>query len=75
MAVLASLVDCISLCPMLKLQHYPLSLNGCFNPPTAPTYPHLPPHPPPACTSPIDSICDITGAEQTIQKTSSIQVL
>ena len=34
-----------------------------------PTRPHHPPHP-----LPIDSIHDITGAEPTIRKTSSMQV-
>ena len=32
--------------------------------------PNRPPHPPPTCPPPTESICDITGAE----KTSSIQV-
>ena len=45
-AVSASLVDCISLCHILKAQHCFLGLNGCFNPPTAPTRP-TPSHPPP----------------------------
>ena len=36
-------VYCISLCPILKLQLCFLSLNECFNPPTAPH-----PLPPPA---------------------------
>ena len=33
--VLASFVDCISLCYIVKAQHCSLSLNGCFNPPSA----------------------------------------
>ena len=53
-AVLASLVDCISSCHLLKAQHCSLSPNRCFAPPSAPH------HPPP-----IDSIRDITGAEKT----------
>ena len=51
-AVLASFVNCISLCHTLKAQHCCLRLNGCFNPPP----------PPPYCPSPIDSIRDIIGA-------------
>ena len=39
-----------------------------------PTRPHHPPHSPPARPPPVDSIRDITGAEKTISKTSSIQV-
>ena len=39
-----------------------------------PTRPQRPPHPPPTCPPPIESICDITGAEKNHQKTSSIQV-
>ena len=62
MAVLASLVDSTSLCPILRAQHCCLGPNDCFGPPSAS-------HPPP-----IDSIRDITGTEKTIQKTSSIQV-
>ena len=50
--VLASFVDCISLCHKLKAQHSSLSLSGCFNPPLAS---HSPP---------IDSIRDITGTEK-----------
>ena len=68
-AVLASLVDSTSLCPILRAQHCCLSPNGCFNPPSASHPPPPPPRPPP-----IDSIRDITGTEKTIQKTSSIQV-
>ena len=34
-AVLASLVDSTSLCPMLRAQHCCLSPNGYFNPPSA----------------------------------------
>ena len=40
-----------------------------------PTRPHSPPHPPPTHSPPIESICDITGAEKNYQKTSSIQVV
>ena len=45
--VYASLVDCISLCHLLKAQLCSLSSNECFNPPLAPQPPHpLPPaHP------------------------------
>ena len=43
--VLATFVDCISLCHILKAQHCSLSLNGCFNPPSAS-------HPPPAPPTP-----------------------
>ena len=44
-----------------------------------PTRPHDPPHPlpphtPPTHPPPIESIRDVTGAEKTIKKTSSIQV-
>ena len=39
-AVLASLVDSTSLCPMLRAQHCCLSPNGCFSSPSAS-------HPPP----------------------------
>ena len=74
MVVLASLVDCISLCPILKVQHCSLSPNGCFNLPAAP-HPPPPPTPhPPAHPPPIDSIRDITAAKKTIQNTKSIQV-
>ena len=62
MPVLASFVDCISLCHTLKAQHCSSSLNGCFNQPSAF-------HPPP-----IDSIRNITGTEKTICKISCIQV-
>ena len=41
--ILASFVDCISLCHTLKAQHCSLSLNGCFN---LPLVSHLPPPPP-----------------------------
>ena len=41
--VLASFVDCVSLCHTLKAQHCSLGLNGFFNPPSAF---HPPPHPP-----------------------------
>ena len=61
-AVLASLVDSTSLCPILRAQHCCLSLNGCLNPPSASHPP--PPHPPPARPTPIDSIRDITGTEK-----------
>ena len=56
-SVLASLVDCISLCHLLKEYHCSLSPNGCLNLPKA-----LHPHPPPSHL-PI-SIRDITGAEK-----------
>ena len=42
-AVLASLVDSTSLCPILRAQHCCLSPNGCFSPPSAS---HPPPPPP-----------------------------
>ena len=57
--ILASLVDCISLCRTLKAQHCSLSLNGCFNPPWLPT--RLRVRPPP-----IGSIRDITGTEKNV---------
>ena len=41
--VLASFVHCNSLCRRLKVQRCSLSLNGCFNPPSAS---HPPPPPP-----------------------------
>ena len=70
MAVWASLVDCTSPSHLLKAHHCSLSLNGCFTPPSAPHPTPLPPtHP-----HPIESICDITGAEKKPSKTSSIQV-
>ena len=48
-AVLASLVDSTSLCPILRAQHCCLSPNGCFNPPSASHPPPPPPtHLPPA---------------------------
>ena len=62
--VLASFVDCISLCHSLKAQHCSLSLNGCFNPHSASHPPLSPPHSPPARPSPIDSIRDIIGTEK-----------
>ena len=68
-AVSSSPVDCISLCQLLKAKHCSLSPICYFTPPSAPHRPNHPPHPPP-----IDSIRDITGAEKTIWKTSSIQV-
>ena len=49
-AVWASLVDCISLCHLLKVQHCCLSPNGCFNPPLAPHPSHPPPTRPPPMT-------------------------
>ena len=55
-AVWASLVDCIGSWHLLKAQHCPLSLNGCFAPPSAP-------HPPPTRPPPIESIREITGTE------------
>ena len=63
-AVLASLVDCISSCHLLKAQHCSLSLNWCFTPPSAPH----PPHPPPTHLPPIDSIHDTTGTEKNCLK-------
>ena len=65
--VLASFVDCISLCHKLKAQHCSLSLSGCFNPPSA-SHPPPPPHPPPTRPPPIDSIRDITGTEKNLLK-------
>ena len=65
-AVWASLVDCISLCQLLKLQHHSLSLNGYFDP--LPIHPTIFPSAPP----PIDSMSDSTGTEKTISKSSSI---
>ena len=47
--VLASFVDCISLCRTLKAQHYSLSLNVFFNP--ASTF--HPPLPPPTPSHPL----------------------
>jgi len=61
-AVLASLVDCISLCHILKVPHWSLSSNRCFNLPSAPN-PPLPVHRPP-----LDSIFDIAGAKKAIFK-------
>ena len=47
--VLASFVDCISLCHKLKAHHCSLSLSGCFSPPSASHPPPPPPTPlPPA---------------------------
>ena len=69
--VLASLVDCISLCHILKAYHCSLSPNGCFNLPRAPHPPTpLPSHLP----TPVDSICDITRAQKAIQKPAVFQV-
>ena len=65
MAVWASLVDCISSCHLLKVQHCSLSLNGCFSPPLAP---HPPPPSIPPPSHPKDSICDITGTEKNCPK-------
>ena len=45
-AVLASLVDSTSLCPILRAQHCCLSPNSCFGPPLAS---HPPLSPPPSC--------------------------
>ena len=59
--VLASFVDCISLCHKLKAQHCSLGLSGCFNPPSAS---HPPPPPPTPRPPPIDSIRDNTGTEK-----------
>ena len=44
-AVLASLVDSTSLCPILRAQHCCLSPNSCFSPPLASHPPLPPPHP------------------------------
>ena len=63
-AVLASLVDCISSCHLLKAQHCSLSPNWCFTPPSAPRPAPCPAHPPPTRPPPIYSICDITRAEK-----------
>ena len=65
MAVWASLVYCISSCPLLKAQHYYSSLNECFSPPSA-CYQPLPP------PTPINPIRDITETEKSYLKTSSI---
>ena len=51
-AVRASLVDFISLCHILKAQHYSLSPSGCFNLPLAPQ-PSPPPTPSPAPAHPL----------------------
>ena len=59
-AVLASLVDSISLCPILRAQHCCLGPNGCFGLPSA----SHPPPPPPTHPPPIDLIRDITGTEK-----------
>ena len=45
-AVLASLLDCISSCHLLKAQHCSLSPNWCFTPPLAPHPPPPPSHSP-----------------------------
>ena len=66
--VLASFVDCISLCHKLKAHYCSLSLSGCFNPPSASHPPPPPPHPPPARPPPIESIRDITGTEKNYPK-------
>ena len=63
-AVLASLVDYISSCHLLKAQHCSLSPNWCFTLPSAPHPPPPPTPPPPTRPPPIDSIRDITGAEK-----------
>ena len=54
------LASFISLCHTLKAQHCSLSLNGCFNPPSA-SHPTLGP-------PPIDSIRYITGTEKLSKK-------
>ena len=64
-AILASLVDCISSCHLLKAQHCSSSPNWCFTPPLASHSPPPPTPPPPTNPPPIDSIRDITGAEKT----------
>ena len=46
--VLASFVDCISLCHTLKAQHCSLGLNDWFNPPLAS-------HPPPPARPPLQT--------------------
>ena len=66
-AVLASLVDYISSCHLLKAQHSSLSLNSCFSPPSAS---HLPP---PSYPPPIESICDTTGTEKLSQKPAAFK--
>ena len=68
MAVLASLVDSTSLCPILRAQHCCLSPNGCFSPPSVSHPPPPPRHPPPTRPPPIDSIRDITGTEKNYPK-------
>ena len=60
MADLAYPVSCASLGHLLMAQHCPLSLNVCFNPPTAPH----PLHPLPTSPPPIDSISDITAIKK-----------
>ena len=63
-AVWASLVDCIKFISLTEGTALLLSLNGYFNPPSAP---HPPPPltpPPPTRALPIDSIRDITGTEK-----------
>ena len=45
-AVLASLLDSTSLCPILRAQHCCFSPNGCFSPPSAS-------HPPPPLPTPL----------------------
>ena len=64
--VLASFVDCISLCHTLKAQHCSLSLNGCFNLPSAS-------HTPQPLPTPIDSIHDITGTENLSEKPAAFK--
>ena len=53
MAVLASLVDCISSCHLLKAQHCFLGLNWYFTPPWLPTHSHHPLNPPPTHPPPL----------------------
>ena len=66
-AFLASLVNCISLCHLLKAQHCSLSQSWCFTLPSAPN------PPPPPTPSPIDSIRDITGTEKMSQKPAAFK--
>ena len=73
MAVWAFLVDCISLCHLLKAQLCFLSPNGCFNPPSSPRPPSSPTPLPPICPPSIDSIHDITGTERLSQKPAAFK--
>ena len=57
-AVLACHVYCVSLCLILKTQHFFLDPNGCFNQPSAPY------SPPPSTPSLIDSIQELKKLSQ-----------